>query len=178
MCLEDFFPPSTSPLPPLSLFPDLPEHTVVKLPALSPTMELGTIVSWEKKEGDEIAEGDTLAQVETDKATMDMEWASAGYLAKILIPEGTKDIPLGKVSVCVCVCVCVCVNLECFPTITIKGSEPEPTNIELDPPPPPTGLKNTIKMCSGTAGIFGQMPPPPPPKETLILYLDCICTCI
>ena len=58
----------------------------------------GTIVSWEKQEGDELSEGDILAQIETDKATMDMETPREGYLAKILLPEGTKDIPLGKVG--------------------------------------------------------------------------------
>lgn len=61
-------------------------------------MLLGTIVSWEKEEGEELIEGDILAQIETDKATMDMETPREGYLAKILLPAGTKDIPLGKVS--------------------------------------------------------------------------------
>ena len=61
-------------------------------------MPLGTIVSWEKEEGEEVMEGDILAQIETDKATMDMETDRQGYLAKILLPAGTKDIPLGKVS--------------------------------------------------------------------------------
>ena len=61
-------------------------------------MSTGTIISWEKNEGDEIMDGDVLAQVETDKATMDMDSASSGYMAKIIVPAGTKDIPLGKVS--------------------------------------------------------------------------------
>lgn len=55
-------------------------------------------MSWEKEEGDELIEGDILAQIETDKATMDMETPREGYLARILLPAGTKDIPLGKVS--------------------------------------------------------------------------------
>ena len=59
-------------------------------------MEMGTIVSWEKQEGDELSEGDLLAQIETDKATMDFETPEEGYLAKILIPAGSKDIPIGK----------------------------------------------------------------------------------
>ena len=77
---------------------DLPEHKEIRLPALSPTMSTGTIVSWEKNEGDEITDGDVLAQVETDKATMDMDSAMEGYMAKIVVPAGTKDIPLGKVG--------------------------------------------------------------------------------
>lgn len=62
-------------------------------------METGTIISWEKQEGEEVSEGDVLAQVETDKATMDMECPSDGYLAKILMPAGSKDLPLGKVGI-------------------------------------------------------------------------------
>ena len=68
------------------------------LPALSPTMEMGTIINWQKKEGDKVSEGDLLAEIETDKATMGFESSEEGYLAKIFIPEGTKDVPLGKVS--------------------------------------------------------------------------------
>ena len=89
-------------LPNMSIlsFSDLPSHKEIRLPALSPTMSTGTIISWEKEEGEEITDGDVLAQVETDKATMDMDSAMSGYMAKIVIPAGTKDIPLGKVSRC------------------------------------------------------------------------------
>lgn len=75
---------------------DLPPHSEVTLPALSPTMEQGSLVKWEKQIGDELEEGDIIAQIETDKATMDMETPSTGYLATILVPEGSKDLPLGK----------------------------------------------------------------------------------
>jgi len=83
----------------------LPDHFKINLPALSPTMEMGTLVSWAKAEGDELAEGDLLAEIETDKATMGFETPEEGYLAKILIPAGTKDIPLGKL-------LCIIVNDE------------------------------------------------------------------
>lgn len=79
---------------------DLPPHTKVALPALSPTMEAGSIVSWEKKEGDKLNEGDLLAEIETDKATMGFETPEEGYLAKILVPAGTKDVRVGKL-VCI-----------------------------------------------------------------------------
>ncbi|KAE8746223.1 hypothetical protein FOCC_FOCC007095 [Frankliniella occidentalis] len=82
--------------------PDLPPHQKVLLPALSPTMELGTIVSWEKKEGDKLNEGDLLAEIETDKATMGFETPEEGYLAKILVPAGSKEVPIGKL-VCIIV---------------------------------------------------------------------------
>uniref|UniRef100_A0A131XZA0 Acetyltransferase component of pyruvate dehydrogenase complex n=1 Tax=Ixodes ricinus TaxID=34613 RepID=A0A131XZA0_IXORI len=75
---------------------NLPNHQRVLLPALSPTMEMGTIISWEKKEGDKLNEGDLLCEIETDKATMGFETPEEGYLAKIIIPAGTKDVPLGK----------------------------------------------------------------------------------
>merc|ERR1711936_1481938 len=75
---------------------DLPSHELVKLPALSPTMEQGTIVTWEKKVGDQLSEGDLLCEIETDKATMGFETPEEGYLAKILIQAGTKDISIVK----------------------------------------------------------------------------------
>src|SRR5271157_932939 len=56
--------------------------------ALSPTMETGTIARWRKKEGDKVASGDVLCEVETDKATMDYESTAEGTLLKILLPEG------------------------------------------------------------------------------------------
>ena len=77
----------------------LPEHTKIRLPALSPTMEQGTLAKWAKNEGDHILEGDLVAEIETDKATMGLEASEEGYLAKILIPNGTKDIPL-KTVIC------------------------------------------------------------------------------
>ena len=61
-------------------------------------MEMGTLVRWAKAEGDQLCEGDLLAEIETDKATMGFETPEEGYLAKILIPDGTKDIPIGKAS--------------------------------------------------------------------------------
>ena len=75
---------------------EYPEHHVINLPALSPTMEMGTIVSWEKKEGDQVSEGDLLCEIETDKATMGFETPEEGYLAKVLLPAGSKDIPIGR----------------------------------------------------------------------------------
>ena len=58
--------------------------------------------------GDKLEDGDIIAQVETDKAVMDMETPGEGYLAKILVPEGTKDIPLGKVNQCTLCLHCAC----------------------------------------------------------------------
>ncbi|EFN72965.1 Dihydrolipoyllysine-residue acetyltransferase component of pyruvate dehydrogenase complex, mitochondrial [Camponotus floridanus] len=86
----------------LRFYADYPDHIKVPLPALSPTMETGTIISWQKKEGDKLNEGDLLAEIETDKATMGFETPEEGYLAKILVPAGTKNVPIGKL-VCIIV---------------------------------------------------------------------------
>ncbi|AWN36430.1 pyruvate dehydrogenase complex dihydrolipoamide acetyltransferase [Methylobacterium radiodurans] len=66
----------------------------VLMPALSPTMEKGNLAKWLKKEGDAIKSGDVLAEIETDKATMEVEAIDEGVLAKILVPEGTADVPV------------------------------------------------------------------------------------
>ncbi len=68
------------------------------MPALSPTMTTGNIGTFHKKVGDSVQAGDVLCEIETDKAQMDFEVQEEGYLAKILIPEGTKDAEVGKVK--------------------------------------------------------------------------------
>ena len=64
----------------------------VLMPALSPTMEKGNLAKWVKKEGDKIAPGDVIAEIETDKATMEVEAVDEGTLGQILVPEGTADV--------------------------------------------------------------------------------------
>jgi len=64
----------------------------VLMPALSPTMEKGNLAKWLKKEGDKVKSGDVIAEIETDKATMEVEAADEGTLGKILVPEGTADV--------------------------------------------------------------------------------------
>jgi len=66
--------------------------TEVLMPALSPTMEKGNLAKWLKKEGDTVKSGDVIAEIETDKATMEVEAADEGTLGKILVPEGTADV--------------------------------------------------------------------------------------
>ncbi|KAI9484044.1 MAG: pyruvate dehydrogenase complex dihydrolipoamide acetyltransferase [Benjaminiella poitrasii] len=73
-----------------------PSHNVVGMPALSPTMTAGGIGAWQKKVGDEIQPGDVLVEIETDKAQMDFECQDEGYLAKILIDSGAKDVAVGQ----------------------------------------------------------------------------------
>ncbi|KAF4077442.1 hypothetical protein AMELA_G00208210 [Ameiurus melas] len=115
----------------------LPPHQKVELPALSPTMQLGTIARWEKKEGDKINEGDLIAEVETDKATVGFELLEECYLAKILVAEGTRDVPIGSV-------ICITVDspdlIPVFKDFTLeKLAAPPPPQGGAPPPPPPGG---------------------------------------
>ncbi|RKF60051.1 Dihydrolipoyllysine-residue acetyltransferase component of pyruvate dehydrogenase complex, mitochondrial [Erysiphe neolycopersici] len=73
-----------------------PPHTVVTMPALSPTMTAGNIGAWKMKAGDVVAPGDVLVEIETDKAQMDFEYQEDGVLAKILKESGEKDIAVGN----------------------------------------------------------------------------------
>src|SRR5579863_623383 len=66
--------------------------TEVLMPALSPTMEKGNLAKWLKKEGDSVKSGDVIAEIETDKATMEVEAVDEGTLGQILVPEGTNDV--------------------------------------------------------------------------------------
>ncbi|KHJ75431.1 Biotin-requiring enzyme, partial [Oesophagostomum dentatum] len=130
----------------------LPSHKRVALPALSPTMEHGTIVSWQKKEGDQLSEGDLLCEIETDKATMGFETPEEGYLAKILIPEGSKDVPIGKL-------LCIIVESEddvaAFKDFKDDGAAPA-----AKPAAPPAEA--------------AAPPPPPPPQVSLSCWTECI----
>lgn len=69
----------------------------LKMPALSPTMEEGTLAKWLVKEGDEVKSGDLLAEIETDKATMEFEAVDEGTISRILVPEGSDNVKVGTV---------------------------------------------------------------------------------
>jgi pyruvate dehydrogenase E2 component (dihydrolipoamide acetyltransferase) len=71
--------------------------TKILMPALSPTMEKGNVARWLKKEGDTVKSGDVIAEIETDKATMEFEAVDEGVLAKIVVPEGTQDVAVNSV---------------------------------------------------------------------------------
>jgi pyruvate dehydrogenase E2 component (dihydrolipoamide acetyltransferase) len=68
----------------------------ILMPALSPTMEKGNLAKWLKKEGEAVKPGDVIAEIETDKATMEVEAVDEGVLAKIVVPEGTADVPVNQ----------------------------------------------------------------------------------
>ncbi|KAF2649023.1 dihydrolipoamide acetyltransferase component of pyruvate dehydrogenase [Lophiostoma macrostomum CBS 122681] len=77
-------------------YASFPPHTVISMPALSPTMTSGNIGTWQKKPGDSIAPGDVLVEIETDKAQMDFEFQEEGTIAKLLKESGEKDVAVGS----------------------------------------------------------------------------------
>uniref|UniRef100_A0A663LZD1 Acetyltransferase component of pyruvate dehydrogenase complex n=1 Tax=Athene cunicularia TaxID=194338 RepID=A0A663LZD1_ATHCN len=134
-------PQAAAPSPPTQPSPQAPgssypPHMQVTLPALSPTMTMGTVQRWEKKVGEKLNEGDLLAEIETDKATIGFEVQEEGYLAKILVPEGTRDVPLGTT-------LCIIVEKESDIPAFADYQDTAVTDMKAQAPPPP--------------------PPPPPP---------------
>lgn len=131
-----------------------PDHTRVVLPALSPTMEQGTLAKWAKKEGDHVMEGDLIAEIETDKATMGLEASDEGYIAKILVPEKSRDLPLKTL-------LCIMVNdqskISAFADYKPEAepaSTPTPEEAEKPKVEPPKPVHSQP-----------QAPPPPPPPS-------------
>ncbi|KDR81886.1 hypothetical protein GALMADRAFT_240161 [Galerina marginata CBS 339.88] len=115
--------------------------THFQMPAMSPTMTEGGIASWKKKDGDSFAQGDVLLEIETDKATIDVEAADDGIMGKILAPDGTKAIPVGKVIALLAEEGDDISNLEApkdEPTPPPKQAEAPPPPPSTSPPPPPS----------------------------------------
>jgi pyruvate dehydrogenase E1 component beta subunit len=103
----------------------------LKMPALSPTMEEGTLAKWLVKEGDEVSSGDILAEIETDKATMEFEAVDEGKISKILVPEGTDGVKVGTV-----IALMGGDGAETSPEPTTQASEPPEQKVEPTPAPP------------------------------------------
>uniref|UniRef100_A0A4W4ECZ1 Acetyltransferase component of pyruvate dehydrogenase complex n=1 Tax=Electrophorus electricus TaxID=8005 RepID=A0A4W4ECZ1_ELEEL len=126
----------------------------VELPALSPTMQLGTIARWEKKEGDKINEGDLIAEVETDKATVGFEMLEECYLAKILVPEGTRDVPIGAV-------ICITVdNPDLIPAFKDLTLDKLPTSAAAPAVPPPPAAPAAAATSPSPPQAPGSSYPP------------------
>ena len=69
----------------------------IRMPALSPTMETGTLSKWLVAEGDQVRSGDIIAEIETDKTTMEVETIESGYIGKLLVPEGAEDVQVNAI---------------------------------------------------------------------------------
>jgi len=133
-----------------------PQHTKIRLPALSPTMEQGTIAKWVKKEGDQIMEGDLIAEIETDKATMGLEASDEGYMAKILVPEKTKDIPLKTL---LCIVVKDKNDVAAFASYKPSDDDNSPTSAT------PAAAAPKAEAAPAPAAARPSSPPPPPPPQ-------------
>ncbi|WP_332817783.1 pyruvate dehydrogenase complex E1 component subunit beta [Sphingopyxis sp.] len=116
----------------------------LKMPALSPTMEEGTLAKWLVKEGDTVKSGDILAEIETDKATMEFEAIDEGTIGQILVAEGTDNVKVGTV----------------IATITGEGEEaapsPAPTSVRAEPVEAPSSSSATEQEKSGPSTSSGQ----------------------
>ena len=104
--------------------------TELKMPALSPTMEEGTLAKWLVKEGDTVESGDVIAEIETDKATMEFEAVDEGKIAKILVPEGSDGVKVGT------------------PIAILAGEGEEVT----ETPSPPEGEDSKARLARARAG--------------------------
>ena len=114
----------------------------VLMPALSPTMTEGTLAKWIKKEGDAVSSGDVIAEIETDKATMEVEAVDEGVLGKILIEEGAEEVPVNT------------------PIALLLEEGEDASALDATPAPPPTAAAPEAPAPAAEA------PPPPVAKET------------
>jgi pyruvate dehydrogenase E2 component (dihydrolipoamide acetyltransferase) len=118
----------------------------ILMPALSPTMEKGNLAKWLKHEGDEVKAGDVIAEIETDKATMEYESIDDGVLAKIVVPEGTQDVPVNQL---IAVLAQEGEDLKAAAAAAGKGEAP----------------KKEAAAPQAKTGAVPPSPPPPPPRR-------------
>ena len=109
--------------------------TDILMPALSPTMEEGTLAKWHVKEGDEVHAGDVIAEIETDKATMEVEAVDEGRVEAILVPEGTEGV---KVNAPIA-------RLSGEGAAAAPPSKPAPEPAKAAPPPPKRAVRQAAR---------------------------------
>jgi pyruvate dehydrogenase E2 component (dihydrolipoamide acetyltransferase) len=115
----------------------------ILMPALSPTMEKGNLAKWLKKEGDAVKAGDVIAEIETDKATMEYESIDDGVLAKIVVPEGTQDVPVNQL----------------IAVLAQEGEDPKAAGAAAG-----KGEAPKAKQAAAPQTTAGSEPPSPPPS--------------
>ena len=125
----------------------------ITMPALSPTMEEGTLAKWHVKEGDNVSSGDVIAEIETDKATMEVEAVDEGRIGKIVVPEGTEGV---KVNAVIAVLLTEGENAaDAKAAPAAKAPSPQPS-------PPKSSLPGrSLKPSARAAGPKGLRPPRP-----------------
>jgi pyruvate dehydrogenase E2 component (dihydrolipoamide acetyltransferase) len=118
----------------------------ILMPALSPTMEKGNLAKWLKKEGDKVKPGDVIAEIETDKATMEYEAVDEGTLAKIVVPEGTPDVP---VQTLIAVLAEEGEDVKAAAAVAGKGAAPKPAPPKAASPAPsaPAGAAAPVRAA-------------------------------
>jgi pyruvate dehydrogenase E2 component (dihydrolipoamide acetyltransferase) len=127
----------------------------ILMPALSPTMEKGNLAKWLKKEGDKVKPGDVIAEIETDKATMEYESIDEGTLAKIVVPEGTQDVPVNQL---IAVLAEEGEDPKAAAAAAGKGAAPSaPAKAATQAAPPPAPAQQP------TPQAHAEQPPSPPP---------------
>eukprot|EP00897_Mesotaenium_endlicherianum_P009739 jgi/Mesen1/8794/ME000528S08182 len=142
---------------------DLPVHEEIGMPSLSPTMQQGNIAKWVKQVGDQVVAGDVLCEIETDKATLEMESMEDGYIARILHGDGAKDLPVGTP---IAILVESKDDIEKFADYTPGEASAPPSPKAKEPeaapaPPPPPPKKEEAPKPAAEAS---PPPPPSPPK--------------
>jgi len=157
---------------------DLPYHIVVGMPALSPTMEAGGLAEWYVAEGDSFIAGQSLAKIETDKASIDFEAQDDGCVAKILVPDGTDDIAVNDP---ILITVEEEEDLAAFKDYVYVPTEktaaateatpeaaapaaPAPVAAAVSSPPPPAVV---AAPAPPPPAVVATPPPPPPPSPVV-----------
>jgi pyruvate dehydrogenase E2 component (dihydrolipoamide acetyltransferase) len=131
----------------------------ILMPALSPTMEKGNVAKWLKKEGDKVKPGDVIAEIETDKATMEVEAVDEGTLAKIVVPEGTADVPVNQL---IAVLAGEGEDVKAAAAQAGTGAAPKAAPAPKPSPPP--------QAAPAAAPVPAAKPAaPPPPAQPIVL---------
>ena len=135
--------------------------TNILMPALSPTMEKGNLAKWLKKEGDTVKSGDVIAEIETDKATMEYEAVDEGTLAKILVPEGTADVPVNSVIAVLAgegEDVKAAASVGAGPAVFAPAKAPEAKTTAVSPSPQPSPQRGEGVPPSSRQGTASTSP--------------------
>jgi pyruvate dehydrogenase E2 component (dihydrolipoamide acetyltransferase) len=143
--------------------------TNILMPALSPTMEKGNLAKWLKKEGDKVKSGDVIAEIETDKATMEVEAVDEGTLAKIVVPEGTEDVAVNSVIAVLAGegedvkaaasgagAAASAPKPEPRPTAAAPAAKPAPAAAQPPPRPPAPAPTTAAPKSNGHARVFSS----------------------
>ena len=127
----------------------LPPHEEIIFPALSPTMETGTIARWVKREGEQVEADEVLAEIETDKATVDYNATDEGFVAKILVDEGVPDVEVGSV---------IAIMVESEEDIAafadyVPSSAPKTKEEDAAPPSTPPPSETNVSQTSSSPSL-------------------------